>query len=100
MAIPSEPQAQQQSASTQAVIALILGILGVIPCCHIFAPVAWFLGATERTAIREGRSPKAGEGFATAGMILGIIGTCLLIFGLLWLFFWGGMAVLSHHWPR
>lgn len=94
MAIPSEPQIQQQSASTQALAALILGILG-FTCCHICAPVAWFLGQAERKAIREGRSPAAGEGFATAGMILGIIGSCLLIFVMLWVFLWGGMAVLG-----
>ena len=28
-------------------------------------------------------------------MILGIIGTALLVFGLLWIFFFGGMAILG-----
>jgi len=88
------------SASNQAITALVLGILGLV-CCSILAPVAWYLGHNEGRAIREGRSPAAGEGMAMAGKILGIIGTILMIFGLLWLLFFGGMAVLqgiaAHH---
>ncbi|HEY7213155.1 MAG TPA: DUF4190 domain-containing protein [Thermoanaerobaculia bacterium] len=86
---------QQQSASTQAIMSLVLGILSIVTCCGILAPIAWYLGSQEQKAIREGRSPAAGEGLAKAGMILGIIGTVLLIFGILWIFFWGGMAMLS-----
>jgi len=85
---------QTQSASTQAVIALVLGIVGVV-CCNILGPVAWFMGNQELKAIREGRSPAAGEGLAKAGMILGIVGTVLLVLAILWIFLWGGMAVLS-----
>src|SRR5262245_36782060 len=88
------PPGQQQSASTQAIMSLVLGILSIV-CCGILAPIAWYLGSQEQKAIREGRSPAAGEGVAKAGMILGIIGTVLLILGILWIFLWGGMAVLS-----
>jgi cytochrome c biogenesis protein CcdA len=88
---------QPQSASTQAIAALILGILSVVaPCCAIvLGPIAWYLGHQEGKAIREGRSPAAGEGLAKAGMILGIIGTILMVLGLLWAFFMGGMAILQ-----
>jgi hypothetical protein len=85
---------QQQSASTQAITALVLGILGVI-CCNILGPVAWYVGNQELKAVREGRSPMAGEILAKIGMILGIIGTVLMVLGLLWLFFMGGMAILQ-----
>ncbi len=85
---------QTQTSSTQAIVALVLGILGVI-CCNILGPVAWFVGNQELKAIREGRSPAAGEGLARAGMILGIVGTIILILAILWVFFWGGMAMLS-----
>jgi hypothetical protein len=99
-------------ASRQAVTALWLGILGIV-CCHFVAPVAWYLGQNEARAIREGRSasylnpwpysyivsPAAGEGMATAGKILGMIGTALLVLelviGLLWILFFGGMAALQ-----
>lgn len=94
---PTGPPASS-SASTQAITALVLGILGVV-CCHPLAPVAWYLSLNEARAIREGRAPAAGEGFAMAGKILGIIGTVILVLGLLigflWMLFFGGMAVLQ-----
>lgn len=92
MSIPGE--GQPQSASSQAITALILSILGVV-CCGILAPVGWYLGNQEQKAIREGRSPAAGQGLAQAAVIVGIIGTILMAFWLLWIFLWGGMAILS-----
>ena len=80
--------------SSQAVTALVLGILSVV-CCQILGPVAWYLGNQEQRSIREGRSSAAGQGFATAGVILGIIGTVFLVFGLFWVFAMGGMAVVG-----
>jgi hypothetical protein len=91
---PPPPSAAASSASSQAITALVLGILGVI-CCGFLAPFAWYFGQAELAAIREGRAPAAGQGLAMAGKILGIIGTILLLFGLLWVFLWGGMAVLQ-----
>ena len=85
---------QSQSSSTQAIVALVLGILGII-CCGLLAPIAWYLGSQEVKAIREGRSPVAGEGLAKAAMILGIIGTVIFVLTLLWIFFAGGMAILQ-----
>jgi uncharacterized membrane protein YjgN (DUF898 family) len=90
----ANPPGQPQSSSTQAVTALVLGILGVV-CCGLLAPIAWYLGNQEQKAIREGRSPAAGEGLAKAAVILGIIGTILLVLSLLWIFFMGGMAILQ-----
>jgi hypothetical protein len=97
-------------ASREAVTALWLGILGIV-CCGFVAPVAWYLGQKELRAIRDGRSqrpvllygtgvsPAAGEGMAMAGKILGMIGTALLVLGLvvglLWALFFGGMAALQ-----
>lgn len=94
VAPPIPPQPQAQSASTQAITALVLGILGVV-CCGLAAPIAWYLGVQELNAIQAGTSPVAGEGMAKAGKILGIIGTVLLILSMLWFFFMGGMAVLE-----
>jgi hypothetical protein len=82
------------SASTQAVVALVLGILGV-GCCGLAAPFAWYVAVTEQRAIREGRSSSAGAGMAGIAKILGMIGSALLIFGLMWIFFAGGMAILQ-----
>jgi hypothetical protein len=84
----------QQKASSQAVTALVLGIVGIV-CCSFCAPVAWYMGGQEIKAIQEGRSPAAGEGMAKAGQILGIIGSILLVLGILWFVFWGGWAVMQ-----
>jgi hypothetical protein len=53
------------------------------------------LGAQERAAIQAGKSSPDGQGIATAGMILGIVGTVFLVLGFLWVLFAGGMAALS-----
>lgn len=85
---------QPQSASTQAIAALVLGLLSLI-CCGLLGPVAWYLGSQEGKAIAAGSSPAAGEGLAKVGMILGILGTVYLGFVIFWVFFLGGMAMLS-----
>ena len=76
-------------ASSNATLALILGILGVVGglgscCCCLFlvlaacAPFAWVLGHRELAAIREGRASAAGEGSARVGMVCGMVGSGLL----------------------
>ncbi|HEX9668624.1 MAG TPA: DUF4190 domain-containing protein [Thermoanaerobaculia bacterium] len=87
--------ASPDKPSSQAVTALILGILGLPTCCWLPAPLAWYLGSQELRSIREGRSSAAGQGFATAGVIMGIIGTVLLVVTFVWAFAFGGMAVLG-----
>ena len=91
----SEPVSGAAPASSnRPTIVLVLGILGVV-CCGLLAPFAWIMGSSELKAIRAGTSPAAGEGLAKAGMILGIIGSVLLILSLLWVFFAGGMAIIQ-----
>ncbi len=94
VAPPIPPQPQAQSASSQAITALVLGILGVT-CCGIAAPIAWYIGNQELQSIQAGTSPAAGEGLAKAGKIMGMIGTGLMVLWLLWIFFMGGMAILQ-----
>jgi len=84
----------QQSAGTNAVLSLVLGILGVV-CCSLLAPFAWYFGNQEVKAIQAGISPAAGDGFAKAGMILGIVGVIVFGMQLIWVFFMGGMVMLS-----
>ncbi|HDZ86460.1 hypothetical protein LCGC14_1750490 [marine sediment metagenome] len=67
-----------ESASTQAITALILGIVGLV-FCQLIGIAAWIIGAKERNAIKRGESPEAGMGLATAGWILGIIDTALIV---------------------
>ena len=86
---------QPQSTSTQAITALVLGILSIVTCCGILGPIAWYLGNQELKAIQEGRSPAGGEGVAKAGKILGMLGTLWMVLVVLWIFFMGGMVVLQ-----
>ncbi|HEX5761309.1 MAG TPA: DUF4190 domain-containing protein [Thermoanaerobaculia bacterium] len=86
--------AAPDKASSQAVTSLILGILGIL-CCPICGPIAWYLGNQELRAVREGRSSPASQGMAQAGQILGIVGTVLFVFTLLWVFAFGGMAIVG-----
>ncbi len=92
--MPPGTTGSAEKASSRATTSLILGILGFV-CCQLCAPFAWYTGQQETKAIKAGQSPAAGQGFATAGMILGIIGTIIMVFSLLWLFFFGGMAMIS-----
>lgn len=91
----SEPVAAAAKASSnRGTIALVLGIISIV-CCPVVGPVAWVLGKQELNAIAAGSAPAAGEGVAKAGMILGIIGTVFVVFGFLWIIFWGGLAVVQ-----
>ncbi|MEA2563764.1 MAG: hypothetical protein QOH06_5268 [Acidobacteriota bacterium] len=84
-----------ESASSQAITAIILSLLGFVSCCHLLSPIAWYLGRQEQKAIREGRAPKQGEVLAQIAVVLGIIGTLILTVFLFWLIFLGGLAVLT-----
>ena len=90
---PVIPGAVPQQSS-KAVIALIIGILG-IACCGLLAPVAWYLANEEVKGIDAGRLSEANRGMAQAAKILGIIGSILLVVGLLWILFFGGMTMIG-----
>jgi hypothetical protein len=92
--IPPVPPAPAAARSSNATTALVLGIISLV-CCALCGPIAWYLGNKELKAIRAGVSPIGGEGFAKAGMILGIIGTVLLAVWLIWVVLFGGLAVVS-----
>lgn len=91
---PAPPAAPATAGSSKATTALVLGILGFL-CCQLCAPFAWYIGKNEVKAIKDGTSPAAGQGTAMAGMILGIIGTIFLVLGVIWIFFAGGLAIMS-----
>lgn len=90
-----------QQASSQAITALVLGIASIVSCCGLpLAPVAWYLANKELQAIAEGRAPSAGEGLAKGAKILGMVGSLLLAIGAFWIFFFGGMTVLTAFFNR
>ncbi len=88
---PTEGNAYPEAS--QATTALVLGILGIV-ICGVLAPFAWSMGNKELAAIDAGRRPPENRGTATAGRVLGIIGTVLLIVGIVFtiLFFVGVFA--------
>jgi hypothetical protein len=88
------PPPPNGKASSRATTSLVLGIVGLV-CCPLAGPFAWYMGMQEGKAIKAGQSPVAGQGLATVGMILGILGTIYLVFFVLWMLFFGGMAVLG-----
>lgn len=63
----------------QATTALVLGILGIV-VCGILAPIAWSIGGKAVREIDANPAAYSGRGEANAGRIMGIVGTCILIF--------------------
>ena len=60
-----------------AVTALVLGILSVV-LCPLLGPVAWSLGRKAEQAVDAAGGTLGGRGIATAGKVLGIIGTIFI----------------------
>ena len=67
---------------SQATLSLVLGIIGVL-CCGLLAPVALFIGNSSRRRIQASGGALGGYGLATAGFVLGIIGTIFLAIGVI-----------------
>jgi hypothetical protein len=82
------------SKSSQPTIALVLGILSIL-CCPILGPIAWYIGSQELKNIAAGSADASGEGLARAGKILGIVGTIFIVFWILWIALWGGLAFIQ-----
>jgi len=60
-----------------ATAALVLGIISLV-ACFLLGPVAIYYGKKARTLIDAGGYNPSSRGLATAGYVLGIIGTCIL----------------------
>jgi len=67
----------------RGVLILVLGILGLVGGCLILSPIAWIMGKADMDEIDSGRMDPEGRGLTQAGMICGIVGTCILMLGLL-----------------
>jgi len=69
-------------------MAMVLGIVGLAGglVCYLpilCAPFAWFLGNKARSEIDAAPGRWSGRGAAQAGFVLGIIGTVILVLGLI-----------------
>lgn len=68
----------------RAVTVLVLGILGLV-LCQVLGPVAWIMGNRVVREIDASGGQLGGRSTANAGRICGIVGTVLLVLGLLFL---------------
>lgn len=64
--------------ASNAVTALVLGILGIV-LCPLLGPVAWVLGRKGEQEIDSSGGAVGGRGLATTGKVLGIVGTVLIL---------------------
>jgi hypothetical protein len=86
---------------SQATLALVLGLVGVVGAfifCGVtllVSPFAWGVGHSALKDIRASQGRIGGESQARTGMILGIVGTALLILAVLALILIIGLAIAS-----
>jgi hypothetical protein len=80
-------------------LVLVLGILGLVVCAPL-AIAAWVMGSGDLKQMDAGTMDPAGRGTTNAGKICGIVGTILLILGIVIfgiLFAFGLAAGLAQH---
>ena len=78
---------------------LVLGILGLVVCAPL-AIAAWVMGSGDLKQMDAGTMDPSGRGTTNAGKICGIVGTILLIIGVIVfgiLFSIGFAAALAQH---
>jgi uncharacterized membrane protein len=78
---------------------LVLGILGLVVCAPL-AIAAWVMGSGDLKQMDAGAMDPSGRGNTQAGKICGIIGTILMIIGIIVfgiLFTIGFVAALAQH---
>jgi len=82
----SGPVLPDHAQSTMALVLGLVGLIGGFFLCGVawlVSPFAWAVGSSALKDIRASQGQVGGEGKAQAGMVLGIIGTVLLILALL-----------------
>jgi uncharacterized membrane protein YjgN (DUF898 family) len=75
------PTYYSQPDHPQATTVLVLGILGLL-LCQILSPVAWVMGNRVVGEIDASMGQVGGRSSANAGRICGIVGTLMMIGGL------------------
>ncbi len=80
---PYQPYQAGPQNSNSAIISLIAGILGLTLLPGVASIVAVILGHMAKREIATSQGTLAGDGMATAGLILGYIGVGLMVLGLL-----------------
>jgi len=92
------PQGQQYQHADRSTLILVLGILGIV-LCALCAPFAWIMGKGDLTKMAAGTMDPANRGVTKGGMICGIIGTVLMVIGvvltILWILFFVVLAAAA-----
>lgn len=96
-AYAAPPRPQVPGATTSLVLGIfsVVGIFVVLPV--LLGPLAWYHGVKAQREIERDPARWSGSGMAQTGMILGIIGTCLLALVLLLLVLLTATTVYAHH---
>ena len=90
-AYQAAPMAPALPNAPGAVASLVLGIIS-IPICQLCGPFAYYYGKRAEEAVDASGGTLGGRGMASAGKILGIIGTVLLG---LWIVYWIVIAIAA-----
>lgn len=77
---------------SQAVLALVLSVVGLAVCGGLLCPIGWYLANREIAAIDSGRRDPSKRDTAQAGKVVGIIGTALVALAIVAL---AGIAFLA-----
>ena len=80
----ADPKSEASQQHPRAVLALVLGIIGLVTCSAL-SPIAWVVGGKAVREIDAEPGRFSGRGEASTGKILGIVGSAL--FALSFLFF-------------
>lgn len=57
---------------------LTLGVLSIV-CCSCLGPIAWIMAAKDLREMQQGTKDPTGRGLTQAGLILGIIGSVIVL---------------------
>jgi hypothetical protein len=78
----------------KGVTILVLGILSLV-CCSPLGIAAYLMGNTALKEIDAQPGRYSNRQIVQIGRILGIVGMVLLVLSVLWVVFFGGLAVLT-----
>ncbi|HET8602922.1 MAG TPA: DUF4190 domain-containing protein [Marmoricola sp.] len=78
---PGQPVYGQPQSSTKAIVALVLGILGLVGCGIIAGIPALIVGRSAVKEIDASGGRIGGRGMATAGWVLGVVEIVLAVIG-------------------
>jgi len=91
---PTPPPYNAPRDHPQTTTILILGILG-LAVCQILGPFAWSMGNKALREIDSSNGQLGGRDTANVGRILGIIGTAILVLGVVVVLFFIVLGIYS-----